>query len=560
MKYTSRWDSKVGDEQANLKILTNLALSHCRDCGEEGALVASWITTRDWNSLCEYDPPYERLPSPDVVFHLRQALGFFQKLECLRLVGVDKEKVAREAFYRSELDCLKTNMVFSKWDDGELQFSPFVEAVLFSAQRKISRVLGVVPSIDSLDIRFGPGATPSIKRRDACARTKLSSRLQCSTNMEPVLGIFLESAYQLAALHAVSESETGWLVPCEIIPGKLAFVPKNAKTYRSVVVEPGCNMMLQQGIGRYMAKRLLSVGIDTTDQTRNQEFARIGSLTGALATLDLSSASDLISYGLVAHLLPPDWLGLLGLARTGEVLIDGKILYLHKFSSMGNGYTFPLETLIFWSLVKATCDQLDIQGDVTVFGDDIIAPCAAIPAILDVLRVCGFRVNYSKSFWTGVFRESCGKDYFGGTNVRPLYVKDHLTYESLFRIHNFYFRRYDFARAAIVLALIPEHLRIYGPDGYGDGHLLAEKLSGVLLPYRRNRGWCGFLFETFTHKGRFHSYRLPGDVILPAYSIYHSGSGNGLGFTPFSKENGGPVVSLPGTRGYKRISIYTLRA
>jgi hypothetical protein len=129
--------------------------------------------------------------------------------------------------------------------------------------------------------------------------------------------------------------------------GKLEFVPKNAKTFRSTVTEPVLNGLTQLAIGDFLFDRLKRSGLDLRDQTRNQRLALEGSLTGALATLDLSSASDTISRELVYHLLPLEWAHFLGLSRTGHIKYRGQRYTLEKFSSMGNGYTFPLESLIF---------------------------------------------------------------------------------------------------------------------------------------------------------------------------------------------------------------------
>jgi hypothetical protein len=56
-------------------------------------------------------------------------------------------------------------------------------------------------------------------------------------------------------------------------------------------------------------------------------------------------------------------------------------------------------------------------GRVRVFGDDIIIPKDYVDSVILVLETFGFKVNRGKSFWTGRFRESCGKEYYGSRDV-----------------------------------------------------------------------------------------------------------------------------------------------
>jgi hypothetical protein len=60
---------------------------------------------------------------------------------------------------------------------------------------------------------------------------------------------------------------------------------------------------------------------------------------------------------------------------------------------------------------------------VYVYGDDLIVPAEEAPAIVAGLEAFGLKVNAAKSFWTGKFRESCGRDYYDGVDVTPVYVR-----------------------------------------------------------------------------------------------------------------------------------------
>lgn len=95
---------------------------------------------------------------------------------------------------------------------------------------------------------------------------------------------------------------------------------------------------------------------------------------------------------------------------------------LQMFSSMGNGYTFELETLIFAALAHACGGK--VGQDTFVYGDDILVPTEISADVLALLRYSGFTPNQKKTFTTGHFRESCGGDFLMGHDVRPLFLKE----------------------------------------------------------------------------------------------------------------------------------------
>lgn len=222
---------------------------------------------------------------------------------------------------------------------------------------------------------------------------------------------------------------------------EVSFVPKNAKTERSIALEPSGNGLLQLGAGWCIANRLRRVNINIQDQKNNQLFALFGSecywYTGAISTIDLKAASDSISIELVRMLLPPDWWIFLNSIRSPSYRINGgpETRY-EKFASMGNGFCFPLETLIFYAVCKTAIEE---TGDtlLAVYGDDIALPKGAALLAIERLRWCGFRTNVDKTFVHGQFRESCGADYFGGSDVRP-FVLDFMpqTYVDIVKIAN----------------------------------------------------------------------------------------------------------------------------
>lgn len=112
-------------------------------------------------------------------------------------------------------------------------------------------------------------------------------------------------------------------------------------------------------------------------------------------------------------------------------------------STMGNGYTFPLQTVIFSAVVLACLQWRGIPSTSvcaselwSVFGDDIICPSACADDVVSILHLLGFKVNQDKSFVKGPFRESCGSDFFNGSDIRGVYVKTLKTPEARYSVIN----------------------------------------------------------------------------------------------------------------------------
>lgn len=572
MQVSNLWDRELTTDDS-LIILRDLALSHARRAGAIGRPIADMIESSDYVGLCNYDlklndPSWARHLSE--LIDLRQALGFFTKFENLD-IGIDKEKAAYVKFVEAEQECKQVNDLFRGFVGGSISFPPYVIRQLHDAKRKIHRILGRCPQIEDLKLVFGPGATTSIKKRFSCPQNKMADGFKCSDNLLHsglIPSIIREIPHWADALSSdYSICEDGYLVQwhsVDLHPGRLEFVPKNAKTYRAIVVEPVLNGLLQAGIGSYMARRLRIAGIDIKDQTKNKQLARSASISGAWATLDLSSASDTISRLLVKYLVPEDWYTLLNAARSAEVSYQSETFVLEKFSSMGNGFTFPLETLLFWALTVSASGRPE---DVGVYGDDIICPADKAEDVIRLLAFCGFSTNKEKSFITGPFRESCGGDYYLGVDIRPYYQKHLVSGETLFTLHNRYYESYDFEMADAVKNYIPRDLRIYGPSGYGDGHLLSDDFPRLMKEKLLQKGYRGFHFETYTKGKRSSINRFPGDWVSPLYSVYVN---DRAPLSPYlnpdvynesseaeTTKGGRPVWTLPGSDGYKRISIYT---
>lgn len=113
---------------------------------------------------------------------------------------------------------------------------------------------------------------------------------------------------------------------------------------------------------------------------------------------------------------------------------DGTIVPLNKFASMGSALCFPIEAMVFFTIIMYALVKksgrvpsrrllVKLASDVAVYGDDIIVPGSMAPVVMESLEDFGLRVNHDKSFSTGLFRESCGGDYYAGVDITPVYVR-----------------------------------------------------------------------------------------------------------------------------------------
>lgn len=339
--------------------------------------------------------------------------------------GVDRAAVALANFLQAEERCRVTNEFLRHAFAGGAYHSKTLSAILYGAQRLIGNLLSEFSWEEaSRHFGFGPGSSISLPRSKGDAYYKFGNTKPTTTedNFDAAASAICSCPSWL--LHVLfADSVPGDLV---IVPGnKVSTVPKNAKTDRVIATEPDMNMYIQKGIGAMIRKRLKRVGVNLDSQELNQHLASIGAETG-LATIDLRSASDTVSLELVKQLLPPDWVDAIMMCRSPVgVLPDGTVLTYQKVSSMGNGFTFELESLIFWAITRSVTDfRNEKDRRLAVYGDDIIVPAESAPLLVSILGLVGFETNTSKSYLSGRFRESCGKHYFDGVDVTPFYIRD----------------------------------------------------------------------------------------------------------------------------------------
>lgn len=423
------------------------------------------------------------------------AISFLRKHAGLK-TGLDKRKRALESFNKAEERCAQTNHRIRTYLSTGL-IPTRCESLLSRTIRKIEVILGSFDIDACLDgCRWGPGVTHLVKGRNTSASHKFDIERGITRDAYSLFGPILSKAFPL------------WFGSLQVefaIGNNIVTVPKNAKTDRTIAIEPGINTMLQLGVGSTIRKRLRLAGFDLNSDAKNQRGAYIGSYDDSLATVDFSTASDTISRELVRLLLPPRWYSVLNSLRSHYYKLPGRFYQpAEKFSTMGNGFTFELESLIFVSAALATCEELGLDTDnVSVFGDDIVMPSGAVEEYRQFVQWLGFEINTEKTFSQGYFRESCGKYFFDGVDVKPIFLKkDPKSAKDLFRLANAVrdlSHRYNancgcdlrFRSVwSLLVRVIPKPLRLRGPRSSGDAclHSNIEEAQARRDP----GGWCGY--------------------------------------------------------------------
>lgn len=409
------------------------------------------------------------------------ALNLVKKYPYLRLPGVNPSIIAMEKFLLSETRCRQVNFSFT-----HPSLIPHDAMVLLTtARREVRRILGKFCLDDIVPfLSHGPGATFGTRKDRGHPWYKFGDQKPTVTGECLALhNHFIKYCELWGNIH----NENG-IDPLIVLGSKVTTVPKDARCDRIIAIEPLLNMFYQKGIGGLMRSRLKRYGCNLNDQTVNQSLALKGSIDNSLATIDLSSASDSVSRGLVEFLLPPDWLLFMNATRSNYTTAFGERIFLQKYSSMGNGFTFELESLIFLALCRAVAGNSK-ESVISVYGDDIIVDRTMVPKVINLLQVCGFTTNVEKTFTDGPFRESCGKHYFLGHDVTPLYVKADIHTQDRYlwylnSIKRLAYRLFGMGYGCdqrlrklyfVIYSLLnPKYRSLSIPEGFGDGGVVRD--------------------------------------------------------------------------------------
>jgi len=414
--------------------------------------------------------------------------------------------------------------------------------LLEATKQKIARILGFVSPDEFVDeANWGPGVTTLIKGECVSAINKFHDERGITRDLYALIEPWFSTAYPLWSSHLSQKFGEKW--HDFQVGNNVITVPKNSKTDRVIAVEPGINLWFQKALGAAIRRRLLRVGIDLNSQSKNQQLSLIGSCFRpftsdgsndiGLATVDFSSASDSISLEVVRELLPPRWFQLLDACRSHYGVSSNGPRKWEKFSSMGNGFTFELESLIFFAAAQAVAEYTGSPGVVdlttkhgrpfvtkserinnviSVFGDDVIIPRKMFSLFSSFSEFLGFKVNGQKSFSDGYFRESCGSHYYDGIDVKPIFLKERLrNVEAIYKLansvrhlahrHNSHYGcdarflhcwRY-------LLERVPEPLRFFVPASAGDVGLVGN--FDEAQPSRARYGIEGYMYRALTSLG-----------------------------------------------------------
>lgn len=282
----------------------------------------------------------------------------------------------------------------------------------------------------------GPGASRGVRDTDFIGKMFLSDLTTTD------LRLYQHYVGSLSPRWSEAEKirSESWTVK-ELIGSNITTVPKDVTKNRTIATEPSLNMFYQKGgqkILEAMLRRFYKLDVSKQPDL-NKILACAGSIDGSNATIDLKNASDSWHEDLVRYLLPQQVFDTLNIVRSKWATVRGENIRLSMFSTMGNGFTFPLMTLLFVAILD---EFLRERGDAYtpyrdgVFGDDIILPSRYSSAFIHLLEEIGFIVNTDKSFTTGFFRESCGGDFFHGNCVRGVYIRSLQTNEDIYSAFN----------------------------------------------------------------------------------------------------------------------------
>jgi hypothetical protein len=358
---------------------------------------------------------------------LRQLQSLIKKnLDWYALPPREREARSMDGFFACEKACEETNARFNTEVRNPSRKGPVFQ-VLNLARLKVHEVLGELTEARYLECLqkadFGPGApfVPEMGWEDPKGlQYKIAGNQTSTRDAWPHARLALELNDGWLDCLLSAGAEVGW-----VDEGKMSTAPKNATINRVIEQQPSLLVCLQKGAGAVMAELIREVGINLSTQERNHRACRRGSLDGGTATVDMTSASDLNADALIQWLFPSSWYAFLDDIRVKwGVTTGGHVFRHHMFSTMGNATTFPIECLVFYAITWASCY---IAGEdsrtIRVYGDDIICPIGAVALLFETLRYCGHKPNVAKTHVWGPMRESCGRDYVHGVDVRPVYLE-----------------------------------------------------------------------------------------------------------------------------------------
>lgn len=307
-------------------------------------------------------------------------------------------------------------------------------------RRIMTLMLGKTVPLDLFNEgRFTEKASHSVTRSNAHLHKKLSSA-SCTESQKRLFQSLFGDAF----------GPINYIITDEI---NVTAVPKTFDTARTICPNTVIDGFLSSALEKHLVKVLKdSVNIDIAVQQKvHRKLVKYASKTGLLTTLDLKKASDMFSIPFMRRVLPSQWYRLIKSLRVKRYNCDGSVVPAISFMSMGIGYTFPLQTMLFYAIILSVKnllfehDGIRTRGTISVYGDDCIFPTSMSSIVFQTMRDMGFIVNEDKTFSTGKFRESCGCDCYDGVDVRPIMLKwdDDVSFiENVYKFYNKFFAKH----------------------------------------------------------------------------------------------------------------------
>lgn len=351
----------------------------------------------------------------------------FKQLESL----FKKYRFAKDKYTDREL----LELTFTKYVREQEEFSlitpmkPLAVLVCRRARRIARRILGKYnPEETVLASRFGKKSSIGCPFNLAYIDHKLTDvkaftgSSDCSKwffqEVVPYDGILTELLRDLAKQRGFAgnfEHDSLHVIP----------VPKSWKALRPITPLTLIALYYSYGVGSQIEQRLRDYGLDIRRlQERHRRLVENFSISRSHATADLRSASQSLLCDLLNRVLPRDWYNAAKKSFTHQQEIGGVMHYVESVAPMGNGLTFPLETLVFYVILKALAELSKVRGLISVYGDDLIYPARLHRYVAVVFPLLKFRLNLDKTFVKAHFRESCGSDFYRGVDARPSFLPD----------------------------------------------------------------------------------------------------------------------------------------
>lgn len=349
----------------------------------------------------------------------------------LQLRGLFKEyRFKRDRYTIDELK----KLTYEKYSDHQnfleaVDFkNPLAQKVLGEARNIVASVLGDYSPDETIkNARFGTKSSVGCPLHLASLDNKLSNAKAFTSSSRCADWFFYEYLSDDSILSELVETLCldGWKTTLAHESLDLVFVPKSWKSLRIITPLTLLALFYSFGVGEQITEKLKSIGIDIScQQEKHRKWVIDFSKTRTHVTADLSSASDSIVMLLLEELLPYEWLNAIRRCLSVNYHLDDEPIKSYSVCPMGNGLTFPLETLVFYSIIKAVGNLTNTHGLYSVYGDDLIYPRRIHKYMVVVLPLLGFRLNNDKTFVEEPFRESCGADAYQGCDVRPFHLKN----------------------------------------------------------------------------------------------------------------------------------------